>query len=99
MPFRRRAKQDRSHGRNSGMITETRPDLGSRLLGSAVCPAPLGTARTRRRTGLGSDAALRNDLLMALPEETLARVRPLLERVDLKRRQVLHERNVASSHA
>lgn len=48
---------------------------------------------------LKSDAPVRNDLLGALPAEELARLRPRLERVALKRRQALQERNVPMSHA
>ena len=48
---------------------------------------------------LKTDAPVRNDLLSALPADDLARLRPRLERVSLKRRQVLQERNLPISHA
>jgi CRP-like cAMP-binding protein len=41
-----------------------------------------------------SEANGRNGLLRALPGEALDELRPVLERVELKRRQVLYERNV-----
>lgn len=49
----------------------------------------------RSRTGPG----LRNRLLRALPEDALEELRPYLERVPLKRRQVLQERNVPLTYA
>lgn len=81
------------------MLIDTRPHLASRPIGYGACPAPFGEVRARRGAGLGPDVTLRNDLLTALPENTLSRLRPLLERVDLKRRQVLQERNVPIPHA
>jgi CRP-like cAMP-binding protein len=54
---------------------------------SAPAPSP---ARTE---------AIRNGLLSALPSEILDELRPHLELVPLKKRQILHERNVPVSHA
>ncbi len=42
---------------------------------------------------------IRNGLLSALPVEALEELQPYLERVVLKRRQVLHERNLPIAHA
>jgi CRP-like cAMP-binding protein len=55
-----------------------------------VAPAP-----PMRRTAPG----VRNGLLAALPADDLARLRPRLERVPLKRKQILQERNLPPSHA
>ena len=44
------------------------------------------------------ETEIRNDLLSALPQDDLARLLPSLERVELKRRQILHERNIPVSH-
>src|SRR3712207_2639324 len=46
-----------------------------------------------------TSAGISNRLLRALPKEALEELRPLLERVPLKRRQVLHERNIPLTHA
>lgn len=41
----------------------------------------------------------RNRILAALPDDALAQIRPVLEFVPLKRRQILHERNIPLTHA
>jgi CRP-like cAMP-binding protein len=51
-----------------------------------------GAARSPGRSAARS-GDLRNGLLRALPAETLEALRPLLQRVELRKRQVLHERN------
>jgi len=43
--------------------------------------------------------SVRNGILRALPAAILQELRPLLQRVPLKRRQVLHERNLPLTHA
>lgn len=43
--------------------------------------------------------ALRNRLLSALPPDELERVRPYLERVQLRQREILHEPGMPISHA
>jgi CRP-like cAMP-binding protein len=80
------------------MLTELRPDPAARLAGPTVFGPYSSTARACQAR-LRADARVRNDLLAAVSEETLARLRPLLERVDLKRKQVLYERNVPMPHA
>jgi hypothetical protein len=80
------------------MLTEPRPDPAARLAGPTVFGPYSSTARACQAR-LRADARVRNDLLAAVSEETLARLRPLLERVDLKRKQVLYERNVPMPHA
>lgn len=47
----------------------------------------------------GADREVRNRLLRALPEDAMRDLQPLLERVPLKRRLVLYERNVPLTHA
>ncbi len=54
-------------------------------------PVPFGGTQHRERVC--------NGLLHALTPEAYDRLRPCLERVPLKRRQVLHERNLPVSHA
>jgi CRP-like cAMP-binding protein len=81
------------------MLTETHPELGSRLASLAALGAPPRAVQTCGGAGLRADARVRNDLLAALSEEILARLRPRLERVDLKHKQVLYERNVPMPHA
>lgn len=51
----------------------------------------IGSARCSAEIGEGT--APRNTLLASLPEHDFARLRPRLERVPLRRRQILHERN------
>lgn len=79
------------------MLAGTRPDLDSHLSGFAALLA--SPAVKRRSTGLAVNSTIRNGLLAALPEDALARLRPLLEPVELKRKQILHERNVPIPHA
>jgi CRP-like cAMP-binding protein len=62
----------------------------------AALPHEASGARLRRS---GEHARCRNALLQALPAETLADLVPLLERVPLKKRQVLQERNLPLTHA
>jgi CRP-like cAMP-binding protein len=50
-------------------------------------------------SGLQPGAAIRNELLLAVPTDELMRLRPHLERVSLKRRQLLQERNVPLAYA
>jgi CRP-like cAMP-binding protein len=45
-----------------------------------------------------SSGNVQNGLLRALPASALAQLMPLLERVPMRRRQVLHERNLPLSH-
>ena len=79
------------------MLVDTRPDPVSQPAGLGAFAAPLRTAPARHglSVGLKPDAPVCNHLLTALPEDTLARLRPLLEPVELRRKQVLHERNVS----
>lgn len=49
--------------------------------------------------GRPDEGPIRNGLLNALPVEVLEELQPYLERVVLKRRQVLHERNLPIAHA
>lgn len=58
-------------------------------------PASWSAAAPTRRTAPG----VRNGLLAALPADELARLRPRLERVPLKRKQILQERNLPPTHA
>jgi len=57
---------------------------------------PFSTA-VRSRSGRSS-SDVRNGLLRALPASALSDLMPSLERVPLRRRQVLHERNLPLSH-
>ena len=70
---------------------------------SSVMPAipttRSGARPTRRSSELEVGEAPINSLLAALPGYEWGRLRPMLERVLLRRRQVLHERNVPISHA
>jgi CRP-like cAMP-binding protein len=73
-----------THGLTSG---EARPALN--WPGSAR-PASLPAAKTERP---------RNGLLGTLPAEVVEKLRPALELVPLKKRQILHERNVPVTYA
>ena len=73
---------------------------------SLTLPRPIGSPARFRivrspcgRSGLREqrEATIRNELLSALPQDDLARLLPSLERVELKRRQILHERNIPVS--
>ncbi len=80
------------------MLTTTSHNLDGFRLPAAPRPAiPLG-GLSSRTTGL-ADGRCRNNLLRALSPRTLADLRPRLERVSLKRRQILHERGVPVFHA
>jgi CRP-like cAMP-binding protein len=69
-------------------------------LGRTSCPpAPSGPAKTAVPDLFRSESDCRNGVLRALPDEALAELRPSLQRVELKRRQVLYERNVPLRHA
>jgi CRP-like cAMP-binding protein len=79
------------------------------MLTSASHPGPSGLAalpvelmarpETARSGARRTDALPRNELLSALPAEDLAQILPCLERVPLKRRQILQERNLPVVHA
>jgi CRP-like cAMP-binding protein len=57
-------------------------------------------SRTGKPLSLAAfEGRIRNGLLQMLPAEALAELMPYLERVPLKRRQVLHERNLPVTHA
>lgn len=65
-----------------------------RSRGNAALHKP-DCADRSRLAGIGS----RNGLLSLLPGAAMEELEPLLERVPLKRRQVLHERNLPIGHA
>jgi len=61
--------------------------------------APDGALRPFRSPSLRNvQSVVRNGLLNALPAEVLETLQPYLERVPLKRRQVLYERNLPIAH-
>lgn len=62
-------------------------------------PLQVRAGSTGPSSTLREGATPRNTLLAALSHDELATLRPHLERVPLRRRQVLHERNGAVSHA
>ncbi|MCB5177336.1 Crp/Fnr family transcriptional regulator [Microvirga lenta] len=73
----------------------TRPNLGPGfILSSHSSPSPV-LLRDQHK----SDAPFRNRLLQALPQDVADGLRPRLERVELKRRQILHERHIPLTHA
>lgn len=53
----------------------------------------------RSHSSAAVESRIRNGLLQALPAEVLKELMPYLERVPLKRRQVLHERNLPVMYA
>lgn len=61
-------------------------------------PPRVGTGSQRPPAGLREGARPRNTLLTSLPDHDLAAIRHQLERVALRRRQVLHERNAAAAY-
>ena len=66
---------------------------------SSFAPAQARAARFPSAGEFRTGFASRNGLVRALPEDALAQLWPQLELVELKRRQVLHERNVPLTHA
>ena len=60
---------------------------------------PLASRGVRVSRSTVAEGRIRNGLLQALPAEVINELMPYLERVPLKRRQVLHERNLPVAHA
>lgn len=74
------------------LVTPSRPSAtGLPGFGAGVALRPAVRSRT--------EPGIRNGLLRALSDEALEELRPCLERVPLRRRQVLAERNVPLTHA
>jgi CRP-like cAMP-binding protein len=61
-------------------------------------PRPVDGTRASPAFRSAPSGRIRNGLLEALPSEALERLIPYLERVPLKKRQILHERNIPVSH-
>ncbi len=78
------------------MFTQVEELSRYRLRGMVGTPVSETSRLPLSRT---TESPVRNELLQSLPEEALDDLRPYLERVPLKRRQMLHERNLAVTHA
>jgi CRP-like cAMP-binding protein len=81
------------------MLTAPVPTSWPAARSRVACPAPPGCRLESRHRAVSADAPVRNNLLAALAPADLAHLRPRLERVPLRRRQVLQERNVPLCHA
>jgi CRP-like cAMP-binding protein len=60
---------------------------------------PLASRVERGSRSTATENSIRNGLLQALPSDAVDELMPYLERVPLKRRQVLHERNLPVAYA
>ncbi|MFC1458552.1 Crp/Fnr family transcriptional regulator [Microvirga arabica] len=74
-------------------------ELSLHSLRGQARPYPLASRGARASHLIAAENRIRNGLLEALPAEIIDELMPYMERVTLKRRQVLHERNLPVAYA
>lgn len=74
-------------------------ELGFHSLRDRARRYPLSSRVERGSRSTAAENSIRNGLLQTLPSDAVDELMPYMERVPLKRRQVLHERNLPVSYA
>ncbi|WP_230530886.1 Crp/Fnr family transcriptional regulator [Microvirga roseola] len=74
-------------------------ELSQNSLHESIGRSSLNSKHSRVPLSRQPGGVIRNGILQALPAEALDELAPYMQRVPLKRRQVLHERNLPVTHA